>query len=631
MSLGNKIVLLGLFVILVPLCVIGVFSDLGEQRRETDGTFNKLAEVAELQKTRIEEGGMASTILENVASDFHFLGKTGETMVIIRTSDNLLTPFSSPRFSKELHTEFLSQMLASIEQSNASKTYRFRFTDYRGNDVFGAIAPSLNPDIFIVSKIDVSEALKPVDGGRDILLLSSFVSVICIIFFGLMVARSFTDPLLSLSFVVSKFADNPMSGLRSTVTTSDEIGTLSGKFNAMAEKLQTSYQKIENELREREKFKLAVDNSAEQIIITDVNGMVLYANKATEMITGYAREEILGKKVGTLWSSPMPKEYYQNMWRVIKTDKKTFRSQIKNRRKDGEIYDADISISPVLDVTTKEVLFFVGTERDITKEKNIDRAKSEFVSLVSHQLRTPATNMNWFLELLLSGEEGTLNEKQKEYFEEVYHNNQRMVVMINTFLNISRIKLGTFLIKTQPVDISEMVKSALQENEIGIRQKNIIVMEKYPQNPIIVPMDKKLFDIVLQNLISNAVKYTSSDGTLLLEAVMKEKGEKIGGKAMDANSFAIIVSDSGCGIPKNQYDKIFTRFFRADNVKKTDTDGSGLGLYFAKLITEQTGGQIWFESELAKGTVFYVTFPLLGMENKEGEKESLVGSLGNRF
>jgi len=631
MSLGNKIVLLGLFVILVPLCVIGVFSDLGEQRRETDGTFNKLAEVAELQKTRIEEGGMASTILENVASDFHFLGKTGETMVIIRTSDNLLTPFSSPRFSKELHTEFLSQMLASIEQSNASKTYRFRFTDYRGNDVFGAIAPSLNPDIFIVSKIDVSEALKPVDGGRDILLLSSFVSVICIIFFGLMVARSFTDPLLSLSFVVSKFADNPMSGLRSTVTTSDEIGTLSGKFNAMAEKLQTSYQKIENELREREKFKLAVDNSAEQIIITDVNGMVLYANKATEMITGYAREEILGKKVGTLWSSPMPKEYYQNMWRVIKTDKKTFRSQIKNRRKDGEIYDADISISPVLDVTTKEVLFFVGTERDITKEKNIDRAKSEFVSLVSHQLRTPATNMNWFLELLLSGEEGTLNEKQKEYFEEVYHNNQRMVVMINTFLNISRIKLGTFLIKTQPVDISEMVKSALQENEIGIRQKNIIVMEKYPQNPIIVPMDKKLFDIVLQNLISNAVKYTSSDGTLLLEAVMKEKGEKIGGKAMEANSFAIIVSDSGCGIPKNQYDKIFTRFFRADNVKKTDTDGSGLGLYFAKLITEQTGGQIWFESELAKGTVFYVTFPLLGMENKEGEKESLVGSLGNRF
>ena len=624
MSLGNKIILLGLFVILVPLCIIGVFFDLGQQRRVTERTFYTLEEAARQQKTHLDKNGMMSMATQSAVFNFYFLGNTGETMILVQETNGGFSLAYQPRFFKDVHSEFLTEMLARIEQSYISKVRRLRFEDYRGNDVFAVIAPSSNPKILIVSKIDASEALKPLDNGRDILLLSSFVAIIFIIFSGLIIAKSFTDPLQSLSLVISDFANNPTAGFRSTIQTGDEIGTLSDSFNMMAEKL-------ENELRERIKFKLAVDNSAEQIVITDTEGIVLYANKAMETITGYTQKEAVGKKSGTLWSSPMPKEYYQHMWRVIKTDKRIFHSQIKNRRKNGTLYDADISISPVIDPQTKNLLFFVGMERDITKEKEIDRAKSEFVSLVSHQLRTPATNINWFLGMLLSGEVGALNKKQKEYFDEVYQNNQRMIVMINTFLNISRIRLGTFLIRTQPADISLLIKNALEENKINIQQKRLNITEKYPQVPIVASIDKKLFDIVFQNIISNAIKYTQFNGTLLTELLIKRKGEKIAGQEITEDSFVIAVSDNGYGIPENQYDKIFTRFFRADNVKITDTDGSGLGLYFAKLIMDQINGHIWFTSVINKGTVFYVAFPLSGMKNREGEKESPVGSLGGRF
>ncbi|MDR3549092.1 MAG: PAS domain S-box protein, partial [Candidatus Pacebacteria bacterium] len=140
--------------------------------------------------------------------------------------------------------------------------------------------------------------------------------------------------------------------------------------------------------KDLEKFKLALDNIADNVIITDPEGIVVYANKAVETVTGYRPEEAVGKKSGALWKAPMPAEYYRHMWDVIKNQKKVFVGEIRNRRKNGMIYTAAISISPVLD-KNGDIEFFVSVERDVTKEKEIDRAKSEFMSLASHQLRTP--------------------------------------------------------------------------------------------------------------------------------------------------------------------------------------------------------------------------------------------------
>ena len=149
-----------------------------------------------------------------------------------------------------------------------------------------------------------------------------------------------------------------------------------------------------------EKFKLAVENASDQIAITDKEGVVLYINKAVELITGYLAKEIIGQKAGKLWGGLMEKDFYTKMWKIIKEDKIFFKGEIKNKRKNGQIYYAEINISPILD-KNDDVEFFVAIERDITQAKDIDRAKTEFVSIAAHQLRTPLSAINWSMELFI--------------------------------------------------------------------------------------------------------------------------------------------------------------------------------------------------------------------------------------
>src|SRR3989339_109149 len=165
------------------------------------------------------------------------------------------------------------------------------------------------------------------------------------------------------------------------------------------EDVEEEKDKAERAANDLEKFKLAVDSASDHIVITDAEGIVLYGNEAMEKITGYTLKESLGKKAGSLWRKPMEQKYYDNLWAKIKKERKAFVGEITNIRKSGEEYEATIYISPVLD-KRGQVVYFVGIERDITKEKQIDRVKTEFVSLASHQLRTPLSVVSWYLEMI---------------------------------------------------------------------------------------------------------------------------------------------------------------------------------------------------------------------------------------
>jgi PAS domain S-box-containing protein len=355
------------------------------------------------------------------------------------------------------------------------------------------------------------------------------------------------------------------------------------------------------------------------VVITDPEGMVVYGNAAIERITGYTPEEALGKKAGSLWKMPMPQGYYENMWDVIKKQKKVFISDIQNKRKDGTIYVARISISPVLDKDSN-IIYFVALERDITLDKEIDKAKTEFVSLASHQLRTPLSSINWYTEMLLAGDAGEINEEQKKYLTEVAIGNQRMVELVNALLNVSRLDLGTFIIEPEVADVVEIGKSVVDELKPEISKKKLTVEQLHGENLPEFKADKKLLRIVLQNLLSNAVKYTPQEGRITIGTSVLRKEDLFGGVRMPADSLGITVTDSGMGIPSDQKDRIFSKMFRADNAREAETEGTGLGLYIIKSIIDQSDGNVWFESEVGKGTTFYVIFPLSGMKKKEGSK-----------
>lgn len=530
--------------------------------------------------------------------------------------------------------------------------------DYRNADITGTHAYIPETGWCLITKVDTSQLLS----YRFPLFLTLLViALIVLVFFsilGYFVSGRITNPIELLQLAVSKIKGGNLD-YKVEVNSKDEIGELSESFNEMVMAVKQSRADIDLKVKEQtkdlsdkskeltdqknailniledveaekknieglandlEKFKLAVDNASDQVVITDVEGIVIYGNATVERITGFKPEEAMGKKAGALWKTPMPLEYYKNMWDVIKIQKKPFISEIQNKRKNGEFYMALISISPVLN-NKGDVVYFVAIERDITKEKEVDKAKTEFVSLASHQLRTPLSAINWYTEMLLAGDAGEINEEQRKYLTEVSIGNKRMVALVNALLNVSRLDLGTFIVEPEPVNVVEMAKSVIGELKPLALEKKINIKEEYSQGITVFQADQKLLRIVFQNLLSNAIKYTNENGTVSLIINSIPKGGMFDGKALLENSLAISVSDSGIGIPSDQKDKMFMKLFRADNARETETEGTGLGLYIVKSIIEQSGGSVWFESEENKGTQFFVTFPIEGMKKKEGSRK----------
>ena len=259
---------------------------------------------------------------------------------------------------------------------------------------------------------------------------------------------------------------------------------------------------------------------------------------------------------------------------------------------------------------------------DITEAKKIDKAKTELVSLASHQLRTPLTAINWFTEMLVDEDAGKLNKEQKKYLNEIYKGNQRMVGLVNALLDASRIELGTFQVNPEPTDINKTLRSVIDEVQNQIAEKNIDFKENIDPD-IQMNADPKLIRMVFQNLLTNAVKYTPSGGKVSVSLNKLSKGSEFANGHIDEDSLGFVCRDSGYGIPKNQQDKVFNRLFRADNVRALDTEGTGLGLYIVKSIIDQAGGKIHMDSEENKGTTFFVSIPLSGMKKTPDRPEKI--------
>ncbi|MCX6782060.1 MAG: PAS domain S-box protein [Candidatus Magasanikbacteria bacterium] len=344
--------------------------------------------------------------------------------------------------------------------------------------------------------------------------------------------------------------------------------------------------------KDLEKFKLAVDGASDLIVITDINAKIVFANRAAERITGFKIDEMIGHDPGELWGGQMNTEYYKRMWQIIKKDKKVFSGEFINKRKNGETYDAEVHVSPIMD-KSGDIIFFVSIEKDITQAKEVDRMKTEFVSIASHQLRTPLTTMKWYAELLVAAEKD-LSKKHSDYVHRIYDSSLKMVRLVNDLLNVSRIETGKkFAIEKKSTDMVSLVKRAIADQSVAVMQSDIkIELVDWPEHIKMMVDEEKMYQ-VFQNLINNAVKYSNPGGKVEVRIELS-----------DGNSI-FSVKDMGLGIPLNQQGRVFEKFFRGENVTNAGKAGTGLGLYIVKAIVEGHGGRIWFESGKKTGTIFY--------------------------
>lgn len=251
------------------------------------------------------------------------------------------------------------------------------------------------------------------------------------------------------------------------------------------------------------------------------------------------------------------------------------------------------------------MLRMLGTSQDITQAKQLDRAKDEFISLVSHQLRTPLSIVRLHGSVLQDGMAGELTPKQETHVRTMTTASVRLIELVDDILRISRISLNRLKVTTEPTDPNELISACVEEAAPIAREKGAKISFTPNTTLGLVPIDTTIFGEILRNLISNAVRYASEkDGRMTVRFEKKK------------SRYLLSVEDNGIGVPPEDQAHIFERFYRANNANAVDSSGSGLGLYIVKLFVDAIGGKIWLESTVGKGTTFYVSFPARGMQTK---------------
>ena len=244
------------------------------------------------------------------------------------------------------------------------------------------------------------------------------------------------------------------------------------------------------------------------------------------------------------------------------------------------------------------------------KLKELDQLKTEFISIASHQLRTPLSAIKWSLKMLLDKDLGPLNDEQAELISKGYQSNERMINLINDLLNVSRIEEGRMSYLFVEQSIEPILRELIDEQQHAAREKHITIELNSGSGKLpFVRLDTQKIHLGLQNLLDNAIKYTSFDGKVKINVTI-EKEELV-----------VSIQDTGVGIPTSQQPRVFSKFFRGDNVMRMQTEGTGLGLFIAHNIIEKHHGRIWFESHEGKGTTFYAALPLVKSRSQNPEKK----------
>jgi|GEM_PF-3041724 len=485
------------------------------------------------------------------------------------------------------------------------------FVDDNNIQAFFTLKNDLN-EIEAILKIDVPRPVNilAIDSVKNLFIIFVLLAIILVVgsvYFldGFILKRlyKFSNAVIHYQSDASEMSNMVTLGKK------DELGALIITVKKAFHELDLSRKKVKEHANksdvERKKLDAILHGIAEGVIVVDSKGKILMVNGMTKKFCNKTYTQLLG--------SP-----FERNFKFLDANEKiidmTFLNPVFTKEtilqlpkgvlffpKNGQPIHMAFSAAPVK--RKGEVLAAVIVFKDMTHEYEVDKMKSEFVSIASHQLRTPLTGNKWMISLLLHGKAGKMSKTQLQYIKNIDDSNERMIQLVNDLLNISRIESpdAKKLEKTS-VDLVKLIEAAMTEqqniaSELGI----ILEMDQSDLNSkgsLSAEIDRDKIYQVIMNLLNNAIKYSNKGGVVHITCTFE------GGYAK------ISVRDSGIGIPKNQQSKIFQKFFRADNAMKSITTGTGLGLYYVKTVVEAHGGAITFTSIPDKETTFTFTLPL---------------------
>lgn len=430
--------------------------------------------------------------------------------------------------------------------------------------------------------------------GRAIISTSG-IAIIAIIFaigFGLYLSNLILKPIKKLENGIKKVADKNFEQ-EIEIHSNDEIGELAFEFNEMIKRLR-EFEKLNiNKLvAERDKSEAIVNNINSPLLVTDDENRIVLLNHSAETLFNIKQDK--GEETHFL-------ELIKNeeLFEIISENEDNDHDNMKNSTititDDDEEQHFKVSINTVYNEKGKKK-YTVTLLEDITKLKEIDEMKSEFVSTVSHEFRTPLTSMNMSLSMLLEEDVGKLNEEQRQLLEATGEDVERLNELVNDLLDLSRIEAGNIRMEFDKVNVGQLIKSTREPFIQQAEQKGIDLKYELAKDNIFAYADPSKISWVISNLIGNALRYTPEEGMIEIRA--EQKGQYV----------YIHVQDTGVGIDKAYQDKIFDKFVRANN-NEDAASGTGLGLAIAREIIEAHGGEIWVESEVDEGSTFSFNIP----------------------
>ncbi len=370
----------------------------------------------------------------------------------------------------------------------------------------------------------------------------------------------------------------------------------------------------EKNLREeKDRSEAIISSMGESLLVIDKNYKIILINKAAVKSIGLAEKDIVGndiRKIILILKNDRAISDEERLLEKVLSGQGALIADLKDnfyyKVSSGKKFPVSFISTPLLG--DEGVIGAVLVFRDITDQKALDESKSSFISIASHQLRTPLTSLRWASEMLIGGDAGPLGDEQKHFVEKIYEATDRMIELVNLLLQIARVEAGRVKVEPAPVNLKDFTDDVVSSLKVNLDSKfqNVKISvepEKFP----LIPIDKEIIWQVAQNLISNASRY-SPEKSLILISIVEKNGY-----------VEYSVKDNGIGIPVDQKDRIFEKFFRAQNALRTVPEGSGLGLSLVKYLVEDWGGKIWFESDEGKGATFFFTIPVEGMKAKEGD------------
>lgn len=401
---------------------------------------------------------------------------------------------------------------------------------------------------------------------------------------GIIVARTITKPIAEMRRQAQVMAKGDFSK-RVNVYSTDEIGQLAITFNHLNSRLKQAHANTEGE---RKKLSSVLSNMSDGVVATDSAGHIILMNAPAEALIGKSFQEVQGRSLLEVLNL---ESELSNIQSIQETG-----SIIVDFSKGDHHLILKANFSVIQD-ENEDIKGFITVLSDVTEQEKIERERKEFVANVSHELRTPLTTIRSYLEALTEGETWKDETIAPKFLNVTQNETERMIRLVNDLLQLSKMDNKDYQLNREKVEFVQFAHHIVDRFEMN-KKEGIQFKRVFPNKKIYAWMDKDKMTQVMDNIISNALKYSPEGGTITFRIIQQR------------NMLRFHVSDEGMGIPKDQVDKIFERFYRVDKARSRQMGGTGLGLAIAREMIEAHRGKIWAESEEGKGTTITFSLPL---------------------